>query len=103
MKENRRRFDRHPILVVISACLILLVSAGGYWLYSEEAQVILDARYNELKAISDLKVSQIGNWRQERVSNARMNASGLILTLYNQWMATPEICATLPLAREGCI
>jgi signal transduction histidine kinase len=90
MKENQRRFDRHPLLVVISACLILLVSAGGYWLYSEEAQVILDARFNELKAISDLKVSQIGNWRQERVSNARMNASGLICTLYNQWMETPE-------------
>jgi len=85
-----RLFEKQPFLIAISVCLILLVSIGGYRLYSREAKVIREARYNELKAIAELKVGQIISWRRERIGNARMNASGIISTLLNQWLQTPE-------------
>jgi len=90
MKEIRWRFHQLPILVTITICLIFLLTAGGYWLYQHEDQMTREARYNELKAIAALKVSQIQNWRQERLANARMNTTGLIRTLFNQWMDSPE-------------
>ncbi|MFH0995054.1 MAG: ATP-binding protein [Pseudomonadota bacterium] len=90
MKKRPRLFDKQPFLVAVSACLILLFSAGGYWLYSREVQVIREARYHELKAIAELKVGQIISWRRERLADARMHASGLISFAFTQWIKTPE-------------
>jgi PAS domain S-box-containing protein len=90
MKESRWRFHHQPMIVIITACLIFLLTSGGYWLYQQEARMTREARYNELKAIAALKVHQIHNWRQERLANARMNATGLIHTLFNEWMASSE-------------
>jgi PAS domain S-box-containing protein len=90
VKDHMLRFDKQTLLITMSAFLFLLVSAGGYWLYSQEVQVIREARYNELKAIAELKVDQIVKWRQERIADARMNASGLIRTVLNQWIEIQE-------------
>jgi len=90
MKKNAWLFDRQPFFVVISACLIILFSAGGYWLYSREARVIREARYSELKAIAELKANQIISWRNERQADAFKHASGLISFAFTQWIKTPE-------------
>ncbi len=90
MKKNVRLFDRQPFFVVISACLIILFSAGGYWLYVREARVIREARYSELKAIAELKANQIISWRNERQADAFKHASGLISFAFAQWIKTPE-------------
>jgi PAS domain S-box-containing protein len=90
MKKQPRTPYKHPLLIVITACLILLASAGGYWLNTREAAAIRESRYNELKAIAGLKSDQILKWRQERLSDARLYTSGLISSTWTRWIKTPE-------------
>ena len=90
MKNRTRLFNKQPFFIVISICMILFFSAGGYWLYSREARIIREARYSELKAIAELKANQIISWRNERQSDAFKHASGLISFAFTQWIKTPE-------------
>ncbi|MEI6259844.1 MAG: ATP-binding protein [Deltaproteobacteria bacterium] len=90
MKNRTRLFNKQPFFIVISICMILFFSAGGYWLYSREALVIREARYSELKAIAELKANQIISWRNERQADAFKHASGLISFAFTQWIKTPE-------------
>ena len=90
MKNRTRLFNKQPFFIVISICMILFFSAGGYWLYSREVRVIREARYSELKAIAELKANQIISWRNERQSDAFKHASGLISFAFTQWIKTPE-------------
>ena len=90
MKNRTRLFNKQPFFIVISICMILFFSAGGYWLYSREVRVIREARYSELKAIAELKANQIISWRNERQADAFKHASGLISFAFTQWVKTPE-------------
>ena len=90
MKNRTRLFNKQPFFIVISICMILFFSAGGYWLYSREARIIREARYSELKAIAELKANQIISWRNERQADAFKHASGLISFAFTQWVKTPE-------------
>jgi PAS domain S-box-containing protein len=53
MKNRTRLFDKQPFFIVISICMILFFSAGGYCLYSGEAQVIRLARKHLTTIIVD--------------------------------------------------
>ena len=59
------------LLVSIFIILLLLLSMGGYQLYSFQKKNITIEKHNELAAIGKLKVDQIVNWRRERLENAR--------------------------------
>lgn len=54
------------LFVIVSASSILL----GYLYYKSQKTRLLKDKNLELSAIADLKVSQIGQWRNERISDA---------------------------------
>ncbi len=80
MKQSNqfRRFEnprasRTPFLILF--CVIaIFVGAGGYGVYRHETNAIKQDKYNYLKAIGDLKASQITAWRKERMADARLNS-----------------------------
>ena len=58
----------------VSAMIVVGLVAGGYGFYRVEAQRIRLDKFHELAAIGELKTSQIAQWRQERLNNARNTA-----------------------------
>jgi PAS domain S-box-containing protein len=60
-----------PLLAFLVAGLVISV---GYFYYHNEVRRIRKDRYSELKAIADLKTSQIIQWRQERIGSAKIFA-----------------------------
>jgi nitrogen fixation negative regulator NifL len=51
--------------------LTLMISSGAYVYFSYEADNIRKEAHEELKAITSLKVSQITNWNNERLADAK--------------------------------
>jgi PAS domain S-box-containing protein len=68
----------------------LALAFGGYWFYRREAQAIRADKYNELKAVAELKVNQIVAWRSERLADARLNASGILRAHAISWLKAPN-------------
>ncbi|MCL5023148.1 MAG: ATP-binding protein [Nitrospirae bacterium] len=57
-------------LLLVFFVLVLAVSAVGLFYYESQWKQIKKEKQNELLAIADLKVSQIVNWRKERLADA---------------------------------
>jgi PAS domain S-box-containing protein len=73
------------------ALLCLLCSgfaAAGYELYLWQVRNIQTEQAANLAAVAQLKTSQLMAWRQERLADARMNASGMVRYLALQWLQT---------------
>ena len=81
------------ILAGLLVALALALSGGGYWYYQREIQAIRGTKYDELHAIADLKIGQIVRWREERVVDAQLNASGIIRVSVLQWLAASQQAA----------
>ena len=62
---NRRNF---VALFLIASMLSII---GSYFYFAYEQKNTLAYKNNELKAIADLKISQIKNWNNERVGDAK--------------------------------
>jgi PAS domain S-box-containing protein len=78
-------------LVGVFSVVALLIAAGGYWFYRHETETIRSHKYNDLKAIADLKVNQIVTWRNERIGDARLNSAATFLrSAINQWLKTQD-------------
>lgn len=61
------------VLLYIAFALVLAI--GGFFYYQREAKEIRDEKQDALSAIGNLKVSQIIQWRKERIGDA-MNTVG---------------------------
>lgn len=57
-------------LLIILAALSFLFIAGAVFYYLNESKTIRQSKSEELKAIADLKISQITQWQKERHSEA---------------------------------
>ncbi len=77
------------LLIVLSAIISLVIVVAGYFIYQRESYILRQEKYNDLKAIAELKVDQIVSWRNTRLEIARMNASGAIRIHFNRWLQTP--------------
>ncbi len=60
---------------LIFILLAALLSATGYGIYRHEKTAIKEEKYNDLKAIAELKTDQIIAWRRERLSDIRLHSS----------------------------
>lgn len=58
-------------LFLLVGIVSLFVTTGGILFYNSERNQIRNEKYNELKAIADLKVNQIEQWYVERLSEAQ--------------------------------
>jgi two-component system cell cycle sensor histidine kinase/response regulator CckA len=96
MKTNDREYFGNSnipkwSLVILFFVVASLFLAGGYWFYQHEKDTVKTQAYNELKAIADLKADQIVAWRQERITDARLNsASRLLREAVKQLKDTPD-------------
>jgi len=50
--------------------LLIVVISAGYFYFRSVKKIIVNERENDLSIIAELKVSQITNWRQERLASA---------------------------------
>ncbi|MFO8022308.1 MAG: hypothetical protein R6U65_07575, partial [Perlabentimonas sp.] len=57
-------------LLIIAIIISSLIATGGTILYKQEQKTIRTEKYNELKAIAELKTNQLAQWKKERLSEA---------------------------------
>lgn len=77
-------------LLIIFFILIIAVNVLGYVYYENQKDHITKEKQNELLAISDLKVSQIVNWRNERLSDLSfISDNPLVISQLHQWLLNP--------------
>jgi PAS domain S-box-containing protein len=96
------------LLTLLFVIIALLFVAGGFLYFRSEQKAVREAKLKELRAISELKVSQIASWRRERANDARLNTGGPFLrAAIEDWVATPTdaeltsgIVTRLALARD---
>jgi PAS domain S-box-containing protein len=72
MKTTYSPLTKKSHIIVLITALNLLIAIAGYFYYKSEESSIRQQKYSELKAIADLKVSQIENWIQERRADANV-------------------------------
>jgi PAS domain S-box-containing protein len=58
-------------LIAIFLLLSVTIWVGGYLYYQDQKKEIKKDKLEDIAAIADLKVSQIVNWRQERLGDAK--------------------------------
>ena len=63
-KTNKSIFTNKKQIVVFVVICSLVIAAANYFYYKNHESSILQQKYNELKAIADLKVNQIENWNR---------------------------------------
>lgn len=74
-------------MLVLLAGISLLLILGGYLYYSSEEKSITKSRHEEIKAIADMKIGQIRQWRNERIADAEVSIqTGFFATGIRQWI-----------------
>jgi len=76
--------------IILGAILVLMIIVGSYALYEQESNRIRTSKYHELKAVADLKESQILEWLKER--NAEVKAvtkSPALIRSVEGWLRKP--------------
>jgi PAS domain S-box-containing protein len=77
---------KNQLLLLIWAISVLLM-IGGYLYYSSEAASIREDKHNEIKAIADLKISQITQWLKERKGDANLSSKSYsFVSSINSWL-----------------
>ncbi len=61
-------------LILLAGIICFILIAGGFVYYRYEAKTIRNEKYDELKVIADLKISQITQWRDERLADVQVFA-----------------------------
>ncbi len=90
MINSRNSGASKGALIGLFTLIALMLVASGYWYYRQTTRTIRIQEYSSLKAIADLKVSQIIRWRNERIGDARLNsAAPLLRSAVIQWLKTP--------------
>jgi two-component system, cell cycle sensor histidine kinase and response regulator CckA len=77
------------LLIGVFILSSLTMIGGGYYYYRKEIRDIQAEKYGELKAISELKISELVAWREERIGDARMATTGVARAELLRWLANP--------------
>lgn len=75
--KGKKNLPRWQIVILVIICLLII--GGGGWFYITQRQALLEDAENELRAVADLKVDQIINWRDERMGDAAVLMGNQIL------------------------
>jgi len=91
--QNRHLMNRQ-FVVVFSLILLIIIVSGGYYYYRHERNTIRTEQYNNLRAIADLKINQIIQWRNERLGDAHvLGKSPFIRDKVQDWMNSKDSTA----------
>ncbi|MCL2459589.1 MAG: cache domain-containing protein, partial [Desulfobulbus sp.] len=85
--QRSRLSLRKTLIATLLALAVLAVC--GYNLDQYQKQTILREQSETLRSISRLKINHIQTWRQERMIDARLNSSGLLKLMAQQWQKQP--------------
>jgi len=77
MKASSKRKKKK--LFILSLLLSAVVIFCGFMYYKYEEEKIRNDKYNTLKAIADLKIKDITEWRAERLSEANFFSKDLLM------------------------
>jgi PAS domain S-box-containing protein len=69
MNSSKKKPSTPWPLIVLFSILSVITVAGGFFYYRILEKNLLDETMEQLSAIADLKVRQINQWRQERLSD----------------------------------
>ncbi len=90
------------------ACLVIFgFAVGGYRFINALEKAAIEEHYAVLETLGQMKNDQFLAWRKERLADGRMNASGLVKTLMQEWLRTgnpqilQEIATRLDFFREN--
>ncbi len=87
-------------LIIIFLILATGIGVSGYLYYEKQKEIIKKDKQDVLSVIADLKVSQIVNWRKERMGDARVIFENhLIIPHIQQFMKKP----TVPAHKQGIL
>ncbi len=106
-KPQRKTMDNRIRLLGLAGLVVLSFALGGYQFIHALEQASIRDHYAVLDTIGRMKTEQILAWRSERLADARMNSSGLIRTLVQDWHTTgkaerlAEIRARMETFREN--
>ena len=90
MSHTKQPSSPNPrIWFILLGILFLAFIAGGYKFYHHESNAVQAQKYDEMKAIADLKIRQMVAWRQEREADARIHSTGIIRTEALLWLKAP--------------
>ena len=93
MKMTEKTHDRvwKWSLIGLFGMAALAMAASGYWLKHHQTQAIRNEKQSELKAIAELKASQIVAWRNERLGDARVHSRRAFLrSAVGRWLNASE-------------
>ncbi len=95
MKLQRQRYPTPWMVIVLFIILSAVVVVFGFWFNNDQGKHFLKNKFEELSGISDLKIQQIPQWRQEQVSNAKfMSGNRVLVRNFNEYSGGPDF-ATL--------
>ncbi len=94
---------------LLAAGIVLLLLTGGYLHFVDETEQTYATQAREIEAIGALKVEQVVQWREERLSDARRSsADPLLRRALEAWFRSPrrpsdgaELRETLRLVRDA--
>jgi two-component system cell cycle sensor histidine kinase/response regulator CckA len=87
--DKPERFNRSWIFLFLVIAISLVTA--GLWFYQDESRIIRQKSYNELKAIGDLKTSQLLAWRTDRASNIQITTQDpFFRSAILQWLENPQ-------------
>jgi PAS domain S-box-containing protein len=67
--------------------LTFLIATSGFLFYRHQENSLREEKHNELKAIAELKIKQLVQWRKERKADARTIANGpFFIRRVEQWL-----------------
>ena len=81
--QNEQKSNKLPVpnwlLIVLFIAMAIILIGGLYNFYQRQSNQIYMRKANELKSIAELKVNQILQWREERISDIEIYSSNLVL------------------------
>src|SRR4030042_3355988 len=81
-------------LIIIFLILAAGIGVSGNLYYEKQKGIIKKDKQDDLSAIADLKISQIVNWRKERMGDAKVIFENyLIIPHIQQFMEKPTVSA----------
>ena len=83
------RFPRW--LIAVLAVVVIALLAGGYFFYRDQNQTARETAQDQLASIAQLKVSQIVQWRAERLADAGViSGTPFVREAVSRWLQTGQ-------------
>jgi two-component system, cell cycle sensor histidine kinase and response regulator CckA len=90
MNEGVRFIAFKRRLLGLFGCAVLVFALGGAWCCRHETRAVCREKYEDLRAIAELKTGQILSWRKERLADARIASTGIVGSSIARWIQTPR-------------